>query len=402
MATRSAQPSARHTMLVGISAALIGFTSSAVVVLEGLRAVGATPQQATVGLMTLCVLMGALCIGMSRRYRLPITFAWSTPGAAVLIAAGTAAGGWASAIGAFLICGVLLTLTALIPGLGALIGRIPAPIAQAMLAGVLLTICLGPVQNFGSSPAMIGALVATWLLLQRFAARWATPAVFALAMILIAVTTVTRGDPISVHAPQLTWTLPSFSLAAALNVALPLYLVTVAAQHIPGVAVISSYGHRVPWRPVLLASGLGTTAGAIFGAHAVNLAAITAAPAASPEAHADPARRWVAAATTGWTYLALTPFVPLFVGLAQAAPDGVVGTVAAVGLLSTLGGALIAAVAEEKLRIPALITFVVAASAVVIAGVSSMLWALIGGIVAHLVLSPRPAGGHENRPPDVS
>lgn len=389
MAIGSTEPGLRHTVLVGVSAALIGFTSSAVVVLEGLRAVGATPHQATVGLMALCVLMGALCIGMSHRYRLPITFAWSTPGAAVLIAAGTAAGGWASAIGAFLICGVLLTLTALIPGLGTLIGRIPTPIAQAMLAGVLLTICLGPVQNFGSSPALIGILVVTWLVLQRFAARWATPAAFALAMILIAVTAAAGGDAISVSTPRLDWALPSFSLAATLNIALPLYLVTVAAQHIPGVAVISSYGHRVPWRPVLLASGLGTTAGAMFGAHAVNLAAITAAPAASPEAHADPARRWVAAATTGWTYLVLTPFVPVFVGLAQAAPDGVVGTVAAVGLLGTLGGAMIAAVADEQLRIPAVITFIVAASSVVIAGVSSMFWALVCGIVAHVILSPR-------------
>lgn len=389
--------------LVGLVTALVGFTSSFAVVLAGLRAVGADARGAASGLVALCAVQGVVTILLSQRYRIPVTSAWSTPGAALLVATGTVVGGWPAAVGAFLVCGALLVVTALWRPLGRLVAAIPAPIAQAMLAGVLLTLCLAPVRALVDAPLLVAPVVLLWLVLLRVAPRWAAPAAFALALVVAVVVATRDGRPPALVAPLLELTAPVLTPAALVGIAVPLYLVTMASQNVPGAAVLASAGYRVPWRASLLVTGVGTLAGAPAGGHAVNLAAITAALPASEDAHPDPAHRWLASRTTGLCYLVLAALAPTLTALVDAAPPGLVEAVAGLALLPALGSALAVAAADPARRIPALVTFLLAASAVTIAGIGSAFWGLTAGLAAWWWLAPRvpDAGdpGHPSRPP---
>lgn len=376
--------------LVGLVTALVGFTSSFAVVLAGLRAVGADARGAASGLVALCAVQGVVTIVLSQRYRIPVTSAWSTPGAALLVATGTVTGGWPAAVGAFLVCGALLVVTALWRPLGRLVAAIPAPLAQAMLAGVLLTLCLAPVQALVAAPALVAPVVLLWLVLLRVAPRWAAPAAFALALVVAVVVATRDGQPPTLVGPLLELTAPAFTPAALVGIAVPLYLVTMASQNVPGAAVLASAGYRVPWRAALLVTGAGTLAGAPAGGHAVNLAAITAALPASDDAHPDPARRWLASRTAGVCYLVLAALAPTLTALVDAAPSGLVEAVAGLALLPALGAALAVAAADAARRVPALVTFLLAASAVTIAGIGSAFWGLTAGLLAWWWLAPRP------------
>ncbi len=377
--------------LVGLVTALVGFTSSFAVVLAGLRAVGADPRQATSGLVALCAVQGLATVVLSQRYRTPLTAAWSTPGAALLVATGSVAGGWPAAVGAFVVCGGLLVLTALWRPLGRLVAAVPAPLAQAMLAGVLLTLCLAPVRGLVAAPLLVAPVVLLWLVLLRVAPRWAAPAAFAAALVVAVVVTTRAGHPPALVVPLLELTAPAFTPGALVGIAVPLYLVTMASQNVPGAAVVASAGYAVPWRASLLVTGAGTVAGAAAGGHAVNLAAITAALPASPDAHPDPARRWVASRTAGVCYLVLAALAPTLTALVAAAPAGLVEAVAGLALLPALGSALAVAAADADRRVPALVTFLLAASSVTIAGVGSAFWGLVAGLVAWRWLRPRVA-----------
>ncbi|WP_420120284.1 benzoate/H(+) symporter BenE family transporter [Nakamurella sp.] len=374
---------------VGLVTALVGFTSSFAVVLAGLQAVGATTAQAASGLATLCVLQGAGTLWLSLRHRRPLTLAWSTPGAALLVSAAGLQLGWSAAVGAFVVCGLLLAVTGLWPWLGRTVAAIPAPLAQAMLAGVLLTLCIQPVVALSRTPVLVAPVILLWLVLQRYAPRWSAPAAFALALALIVGVAVVDGSGVSLQAPTLSFTAPGFSWPAVVGLALPLYVVTMAAQNVPGVAVLAAAGYRVPWRQTLLLTGAGTVAGAGAGAHAVNLAAITAALPASAEAHPDPERRWIAAATAGVAYLALAPAAATLAGLMAQAPPGVIESVAGLALVGTLAASLAAATADPAERLPAVAAFLVAAGGVSMLGIGAAFWALLAGLALRLVLRPR-------------
>ena len=376
-------------MGIGLVTALVGFTSSFAVVLAGLQAVGATTAQAASGLAVLCVLQGAGTLWLSLRHRRPLTLAWSTPGAALLVSAAGLHLGWSAAVGAFIVCGLLLAVTGLWPWLGRTVAAIPAPLAQAMLAGVLLTLCVQPVVALSRTPLLVGPVIVLWLVLQRYAPRWSAPAAFALALALIIGVAVVDGTGVAIEAPALSLTAPTFSWPAVVGLALPLYVVTMAAQNVPGVAVLAAAGYRVPWRQTLVLTGAGTVAGAGAGAHAVNLAAITAALPASPEAHPDPERRWIAAATAGVAYLALAPAAATLTGLMAQAPPGVIESVAGLALVGTLAASLAAATTDPAERLPAVVAFLVAAGGVSILGIGAAFWALLAGLVMRLVLRPR-------------
>lgn len=376
-------------MGIGLVTALVGFTSSFAVVLAGLQAVGATTAQAASGLAVLCVLQGAGTLWLSLRHRRPLTLAWSTPGAALLVSAAGLHLGWSAAVGAFIVCGLLLAVTGLWPWLGRTVAAIPAPLAQAMLAGVLLTLCVQPVAALSRTPLLVGPVTVLWLVLQRYAPRWSAPAAFALALALIIGVAVVDGTGVALEAPALSLTAPTFGWPAVVGLALPLYVVTMAAQNVPGVAVLAAAGYRVPWRQTLVLTGAGTVAGAGAGAHAVNLAAITAALPASPEAHPDPERRWIAAATAGVAYLALAPAAATLTGLMAQAPPGVIESVAGLALVGTLAASLAAATTDPAERLPAVVAFLVAAGGVSILGIGAAFWALLAGLVMRLVLRPR-------------
>ncbi|MFB7249739.1 benzoate/H(+) symporter BenE family transporter [Microbacterium sp. NPDC056234] len=376
----------------GVVTALVGFTSSFAVVLTGLSAVGASTGQAASGLLALSLTMGIACIVLAWRYRMPITSAWSTPGAALLAATGAVEGGWPAAVGAFLVVAALILVAGLWPGFGRLIARIPASIAQAMLAGVLLPLCLAPVTGIAENPWGVLPVVLTWLVFARLAPRWAVPLAFVAAAVVVAVDLFRTGasvDPLLLL-PHLEFTAPTLTVGALVGIALPLFVVTMASQNVPGVAIMRSFGYDVPWRPAMFVTGIGTAIGAPAGGHAINLAAISAALAAAPEADPDPARRWVAGVSTGASYLVLGGFSAAFAALVLLAPTAVIPAVAGLALFAAFGSAVQQAVAEPTERMPAVVTFVIAASGLSLGGISAAFWALIAGLIVRAVLTPRP------------
>lgn len=372
----------------GVVSALVGFTSAFVVVLSGLAAVGANPDQASSGLLAVSVTMGLACILLASWTRMPVTVAWSTPGAALLASTGTVDGGWPAAVGAFLIVGALIVLTGLVLQLGALIARIPVAVAQAMLAGVLFQLCLGPITGLAANPLEVAPVVVVWLIAMRFLPRWAAPLAFVAAAVVIAIHVGVTGVAVDLAAlvPRVEFTAPAFTVAAAVGIALPLYLVTMASQNVPGVAVMKGLGYEVPWRRAMVVTGVGTLVGATAGGHAINLAAISAALAAGPEAGEDRSRRWIAAVTAGVVFVLLGVASAAFGALVLLAPAGVIAAVAGLALLGTLAASLQSALAESDERIPAVIAFATAASGIAIAGVSAAFWALVAGLVVRFVL----------------
>ena len=313
----------------GVGTALVGFTSAFVVVLQGLTAVGATPAQAASGLLAVTILMGLGSIVLSVTTRRPITVAWSTPGAALLASSGAVDGGWPAAVGAFVVTGALVVATGLVPALGALITRIPASVAQAMLAGIVLQLCLGPVTGMAANPWAVGPVVLVWLLALRFLPRWASPLAFVAAAVVIVVHLTSMGTPMDAAAlvPRLEITAPAFTLGGLVGIALPLYLVTMASQNVPGVAVMRGFGYEVPWRRSMLVTGAGTLLGAPAGGHAINLAAISAALAAGPETGEDRSRRWIASVTSGIVLVPVGIASAALATLVSLAPEGVVPAV---------------------------------------------------------------------------
>jgi len=378
-----------HIVTAGAVTSLVGFASAAMVVIAGLRAVGATPAQAASGLAALCVVQGVCTILMSHRYRIPVLIVWSTPGVALLAGTQPVDGGWPAAVGAFVVVGLLVVLTGLWPRLGALISAIPTSIAQAMLAGVLLELCLAPVHGVIDNPALLVPPALVWLALTRLAPRWAVPAAFATAMITIGIWLSDHGGLHGALLPSIELTAPRFSTSALLTIALPLYIVTMASQNVPGVAVLKSFGYDVPWRPSMLTTGVGTVAGAFAGGHTVNLAAITAALAAAPEAYPDKAQRYRVAIAAGWFFFLVALASTAITTVVSTAPEGVAVGVAGLALIGTLAAALTGAMAEPTERVAAAVTFMVAASNVRAFGIGAAFWALLAGLAVHLTLSRR-------------
>lgn len=376
----------------GVVTALVGSSSSFAVVLSGLRGVGATPAQAASGLLALMVLLGVATMILARRFRMPITIAWSTPGAALLAGSAAVSGGWPAAVGAFCVTGVLIMVTGVWPGLSALIGRIPTPIAQAMLAGVLLPLCLEPITAVAAHPLTVAPILLCWLILLRLAPRWAVPAAFLVAAVAIIISTAGSGTAPALGqlVPRPELTVPQFGWQAIIGLAIPLYIVTMASQNLPGMAVMRSYDYRVPWRPAMLITGAGTILGAPFGGHTINLAAISAALAAAPEADPNRHRRWVAAFSAGVTYLVLGVCSAAFATLVTLAPEGVVAAVAGIALIPTLASSVAGAVQQTDERIPAVISFLVAAAGFSVLGISSAFWALVAGLLVRAVLRRSP------------
>jgi benzoate membrane transport protein len=377
-------------VVAGIVTALVGFTSSFAVVLAGLRAVGADPAQAASGLLALTLAVGLGVLLLAWRSRIPVTLAWSTPGAALLAASGTPDGGWPAAVGAFLVAGVLLALTGLVPALGRLMAAIPPSLAQAMLAGVLLQLCLAPFKALGTVPVFVAPVIVCWLVMMKFAPRWAVPAALLVALLVIGISLAAGGTAMDAETlmPALVWTTPAFSLQALAGIAVPLFVVTMASQNVPGVAVLRSFGYETPWRPAMLVTGAGTVLGAPFGGHAINLAALSAALAAGEEAGEDRRRRWIAGFVSGPAYLVLAAFSAALVTLVGAAPAGMLEAVAGLALLGTLASAVSAALADPEDRIAPAVTFLMAASGLAFAGIGSAFWALLAGLVVRTLLVP--------------
>ena len=372
-------------VLAGVVCGIVGFTSSFAVVLTGLTAVGASADQAASGLAVLCLTMGLGCVLLSLRHRAPVTTAWSTPGAALLATAAAPQGGFAAAVGAFALTGVLLAVSGLVPAFGNLVRRIPTALANAMLAGVLLGLCVAPFRDLARHPATIAPIVVAWILLLRFARRWAVPGALVAALGVMAATGAFGAVSAEQLVPRLVWTTPGLSPAAVVAIAVPLYIVTMTSQNIPGIAVLQTFGYEPPVRDSLAYTGAATVAGAPFGGHAINLSAIAAALAAGPEAGADRSRRWIAGVVCGVVYCAFGPASRAVAAVSQAAPPGLLAAVAGLALVATFASAASSAMGDELHREAAAVTFLVAASGFSVAGIGAAFWALVAGLAVHAV-----------------
>lgn len=374
--------------VAGVITALVGFASSFTVVLAGLRAVGASEREAASGLLALSVAMGLVAIVMSWRRKIPVSIAWSTPGAALLGATGAVSGGYPTAVAAFLLCGILLLITGLWPALSRAVAAIPRSLANGLLAGVLLELCLAPVRAVVDRPALAIPVVLVWLALTRWARRWAVPGALAVALVEIAITA--RDASFGSFAPVLTWTAPHPAFAA-LTLGISLYLVTMAAQNLPGVAVLETLDYEAPLAPALRNTGLATMVIAPLGGIAINLAAISAALCAGPEGGDDRSRRWIGAATAGAIYILFGLGAGALSSFIEVAPAILVEAVAGLALLATLGGALAATVAEdgEAPREAGVLTFLVTASSIEVAGIGAPLWGLLAGLIVTFWLRRR-------------
>lgn len=374
--------SVAQPIAAGIVAGVTGFASSFTLLIAGLHRAGATDDQAASGLLVLCVVPGLLTVVLSLWSRMPIMLVWSTPAAALLLASDPGLD-YRSVVGAFIVCGLLIVATGLWPWLARLVTRIPKPIASAMLAGILFPICLAPVQASIEEPLLALPIVLTWLVLARLAPRWAVPAAVVVAVVVVAVSSSGVDLSQARLLPVLAPVLPGLDPAVLLGLGIPLYLVTMAGQNVPGVAVLRTFGYeRPPVRAVFTASGAGNILAAPFGGIALNLAAMTAAMAAGPDAHPDPQRRWIASASGGATLATLGLLSGVATTLVAVSPPLLITAVAGLALLSALVTALTTALEEPAHRIVALVTFLVAVSGVSIAGIGSAFWALlVGGIV---------------------
>jgi benzoate membrane transport protein len=379
-------------VMAGALAAIVGYASTFTLVLAALTAAGASPQQAGSGLMSVCIAIGILNIVVSTRIKLPVSFAWSTPGVAFILTVGEPVGGFPAVAGAFLVAAALIVLTGLIKPLARAIAAIPAPIANAMLAGMLLTLCLAPIKAVAEMPAFALPILLAWIIGLRFAKRYAVPIAVVVTGIMLATTTHLPAGALDGSWPSLVPVMPAFTLDAIVRIGLPLYVVTMASQNLPGLAVMRANGYDPKPAPLFIMTGLASAATAFFGGHSSNLAAITAAICAGPEAHPDKNRRWPAPAAAGVVYLLLALGASLAAAFIAASPPLLIQAVAGLALLSSLAAALSGALVAEETRLPAILTFVTTASGITIAGVGAPFWGLVAGIgmIAVLRLGIRP------------
>ncbi len=381
-------------IIAGVVGALTGFASSFALVIAGLIAVGASPAEAASGLLVLCIAQAVLAGLLSWRFRLPLSFAWSTPGAALLVAAEGTTGSYAAAVGAFLVCGLLIVVSGLWPWLGRAMTRIPMPLAGAMLAGILFPICIAPVTAVIEEPLLAAPVVLVWLLLVRWLPRWAVPAAMLVAIVGVVISAGDEWMRDASLAPALTVTAPALDPLVIISLGVPLYVVTMAGQNVPGFAVLTTLGFRdVPARRMLAATGAATAVTAPFGGYALNLAALTAALMAGPDSHPDPSRRWVAPIAGGVTYVLLGLGAGAATALVAAAPPILIIAVAGLALLGAFTTGIVSAFEAPETRLTAAVTLIVVASGVVVLGIGSAFWGLVVGALVMLVTRPRSSLG---------
>jgi benzoate membrane transport protein len=366
--------------LAGTVASVTGTAASIGVVLTALTGLGATPDQTATAVFLMLIAYGLLSIGLSWRFKMPISIVWSTPGAALLVSSASLGLGFANATGAFLVTGALLALTGLWPALGRAVSAIPKPIASAMLAGVIFPFCIAPFQAISQYSTIVLPALLVWLVLYRFAQVWAAPVAIAVAFIGIWFQ-LGVSVPQAQILPVFEVITPQFNPVAIIGIAIPLYLVTMASQNVPGIAIMKTFDYEVPFRPVLVSTGITTMAQSFFGGFALNLAAITAALNANEQAHKDPTKRWMASVFGGVLYLVLAFAVTPLVAFVNEVPRVLVLATAGVALFATMVNAVFSTVEVAELRLPAIVTFLIGASGLALFGVGPAFWALLGGVL---------------------
>ena len=376
------------TVFAGAVTVMVGFTSSVAVVFHAAQSAGADAAQMASWIWALGLGMGITCVALSWRYKQPVVTAWSTPGAAMLI---TAASGMpmAEVIGAFVVSSLLVAAVGFSGVFERFMHRIPLPLAAGMLAGVLLRLGLDVFVNMSQQWPLPLLMTVVYLLARRWQPRYAV----VLALLARSALAAWQGDvhwqSIDWQWAQPVWVTPSFSVAALIGMALPLFIITMAAQNIPGVAAMKAHGYAPPLSPVLGWIGVVNVLLAPFGAFALNLAAITAAICSNEEAHADKAKRYTAAMSAGMFYILMGLAGASVVSLFAALPKALVMVIAGLALFGTIANALANSLQDISTREPALITFLVTASGFSLWGIGAAFWGLVAGAIAW-GLSPHP------------
>ena len=375
-------------VVAGFVAVLVGYTSSVAIVFQAAQALGATAAQTASWMWALGLAMGVSCIGLSLHYRQPVLTAWCTPGAALLAA--TQGVTLPEATGAFIVCAVLIVLSGATGLFERLMDKVPMAVAAALLAGVLTRFGLDAVLSVRTAPGLVLVMVAAFLAGRRWWPRYAVPAV-----LVAGIGVAAAQDRLALAGIDWAWAtpqfvMPRFTWGSVVGLALPLFIVTMASQNLPGVAAQRAAGYQIPVSPVTTATGLVTLVLAPFGAFAINLAAITAAICMSPEAHADPARRYTAPVMAGIFYTLLGLAGGAVVGLLAAFPKELVAAVAGLALLGTIAGGLHQALAEPRHRDAAALTFLVTLSGVSLLGIGAAFWGVVAGSLALAVQHWRP------------
>ncbi len=370
-------------LLMGLLTAFVGFVSSFAVIVQGLGAMGATPDQVASALLAVCVAQAVLAVFFSFRHKMPVMMAWTTPGGALLATTGMIEGGFAAAVGAFVICGLLIMLTGLFPPFGRAVRLIPTPLANAMLAGILLGLCLAPVKAVAFNPLFGLPIVLAWMLVVTRWRLWAVPSALAAFILVLIFGVDLPPDAMqqvgsAIH-PQLEFVTPLFTWHGFVSVALPLFIVTMASQNIPGIAILKAHGYEPPPGPLFASTGVFSAIIAFFGSVPVNLAAITAAMCASEDAHPDPKRRYWAAIVGGGAYVLLGLIAGGIIAFVSLAPPILLQAVAGLALIGALSNAAHAAFQDPAAREAAAITFLVTASGTTFAGISGAFWGLVAG-----------------------
>ncbi|MEC6745483.1 benzoate/H(+) symporter BenE family transporter [Pseudomonas qingdaonensis] len=375
-------------VVAGFIAMLTGYTSSLVLMFQAGQAAGLTTAQISSWIWALSIGMAVCSIGLSLRYRTPITVAWSTPGAALLI---TSLGGvsYGEAIGAYITCAVLVVICGLTGSFERLVRRIPASLAAALLAGILFKIGSEIFVAAQHRTALVLGMFFSYLLIKRLSPRYAVLTALVVGTAIAAVMGLLDFSGFHLEVATPVWTTPSFSLAATISIGIPLFVVAMTSQNMPGVAVLRADGYQVPASPLISVTGLASLLLAPFGSHGINLAAISAAICTGPHAHEDPSKRYTAAVWCGIFYGIAGVFGATLAALFAALPKELMLSIAALALFGSIMNGLTVAMSEAREREAALITFMVTASGFTLFSIGSAFWGIVAGVLTLMILNWR-------------
>jgi len=380
-----------HPVIAGLISVIVNYGGTFILVFQAAKVAGLSPELTASWVWSVSIGVGVSGLFLSWKYRAPIITAWSTPAAAFLVVA-LATTPYAEAIGAYMISAAAFVLLGLSGYFEKLIRLIPPGIAAGLLGGILLQFGIGAFAGMSIDPLLVGLLIAAYLVLKRFSARYAVVGILVLGLVFLLSQGRVDLTGLSLQLATPVFTRPEFSLNALLSVALPLFLITLTGQYMPGMLVLRNDGYKTSANPIVTLTGLGSLLMAPFGSHAFNIAAITAAICTGKEASQDPSKRWIAGIAAGVFYILVGIFGVTLAAVFMAFPATFITTLAGLALLGTIGGSLASAMVDAKSREAALITFLASAANITLLGIGGAFWGLLIGLVAYAVLNGRLPG----------
>ena len=375
-----------HPIVAGLISVIVNYGGTFILVFQAARVAGLSPELTASWVWSVSIGVGLTGLFLSWRYREPIITAWSTPAAAFLVTA-LASTSYAEAVGAYIISAAAFVLLGMSGYFEKVIRLIPPGIASGLLAGILLQFGIGAFGGASVDPLLVGLLILAYVLLKRISARYAVVGILVIGLVFLLLQDRVDLSGLQLKLAMPIFTMPEFTLNAALSVALPLFLITLTGQYMPGMLVLRNDGFKTSANPIVTVTGLGSLVMAPFGSHAFNIAAITAAIATGREAHEDPSKRWIAGIAAGCFYVLVGVFGVTLAAVFMAFPATFITTLAGLALLGTIGGSLAAAMAEPASREAALITFLASAANINMLGVGGAFWGLVIGLIAYMVLN---------------